>query len=228
MSFQIAELERRLAGLIRFGTVEEADYARARVRVRMGEAVSDWLPWLTLRAGNDRSWWPLEVGEQVLVLSPSGETAQGVVLGSLYQAEHPAPADRPTIDRRVYADGAVMSYDREAHLQHAIIPGDVVGEVSKEVALTAGCSVAVKAGESIKLTAGQAVEVSAPQITLSGKIFLNGPLTQGGGSGGGNAEFRGTLRTTGTIHSDSDVTSRVSLNGHTHPCPHGGKTGSPS
>ncbi|UIJ38965.1 phage baseplate assembly protein V [Desulfobaculum bizertense] len=220
MSFQISELERRLAGLIRFGTVEAADYARARVRVRMGEAVTDWLPWLTLRAGKDRSWWPLEPGEQVLVLSVSGDTSQGVVLGSIFQQAHPAPAASKDLDRREYSDGAVIEYDRAAHRLRANIPGDAE--------LVASGDISANAGKNITGIAGTKVELTAPSITLNGVIFLNGPLTQGGGSGGGNAEFRGSLRTTGEIHSEDDVTSRVSLNGHTHPCPHGGNTGAPS
>ncbi|NJB67212.1 phage baseplate assembly protein V [Desulfobaculum xiamenense] len=219
MDFRASDMERRLASLIRFGTVAEADYGAARVRVAMGGAVSDWLPWLTLRAGNDRTWWAPEVGEQVLVLSPSGEPAQGVVLGSIFQAAHPAPAVVPTVDRRVYADGAVIEYDREAHRLHALVPGDVVAEVSRDVN--------VRAGGRISATAGAGVEITAPRITLNGVIFLNGPLTQGGGSGGGSAIFNAALHAKGDITTDADVTAAVSLNGHVHPCPHGGETGGP-
>lgn len=219
MNFRVSDMERRLASVIRVGTVAEADYSAARVRVAFGEAVSDWLPWLTLRAGNDRTWWSPEVGEQVVVLSPSGDTAQGVVLGSIYQSAHPAPASSPDVDRRVYADGAVIDYDRSAHRLHAVIPGDIVAKASKNVT--------VQAGGVISVTAGSAVEVTAPQITLNGTIFLNGPMTQGGGSGGGNATLKGNLHTVGDITTDADVCAAVSLNGHVHPCPHGGDTGGP-
>ncbi|MEE9357245.1 hypothetical protein [Candidatus Vondammii sp. HM_W22] len=40
MSYELAEIERRLANLIRLGTVEQADYDKARVRVRSGELLT--------------------------------------------------------------------------------------------------------------------------------------------------------------------------------------------
>ena len=219
MGFKLSDLERRLASLIRFGTVEEADYAAARVRVAMGGAVSHWLPWITLRAGGDRSWWAPEAGEQVLVLSPSGDTAQGVVLGSLFQTAHPAPGASANLDRRVYADGAVIEYDREAHRLHALIPGDAVLEVSRDVR--------VQAGGGITATAGTQAEITAPQIILNGAIFLNGPLIQGGGSGGGDAVLNGSLHVVGEVTTDADVRAAVSLNSHVHGCETCGETEGP-
>jgi phage baseplate assembly protein gpV len=85
----------------------------------------------------------------------------------------------------------------------------------------------VQAGGEVNVSAGSAVKVTAPQITLSGNIFLNGPMTQGGGSGGGNATLKGDLHADGDISTDADVRAAVSLNGHVHPCPHGGETGGP-
>ena len=219
MSFEFSDLERRVAMLIRYGTVAEADYAAARVRVAMGAAVTDWLPWITLRAGNDRTWWAPEVGEQVLLLSPSGDTGQGVVLGSIYQSAHPGPGASPDIDRRAYADGAVIEYDREAHRLHALIPGDAVLEVSRDAT--------VLAGGSIVATATAKVEITAPQIVLNGEIFLNGPLVQGGGSGGGDAVLNGALHVAGDVTTDGDVRAEVSLNTHIHGCDTCGETGGP-
>ncbi|TIH12744.1 phage baseplate assembly protein V [Marinifilum sp. JC120] len=132
-SYGASETDRRLANVIRIGTVAEADYPKARYRVSFGAAVTDWLPWLTFRAGGDLSWWAPEVGEQVVVLAPSGETSGGIVLGSIYSKDHPAPADRPTICRVVFKDGAVMEYDRENHVLHSYIPGDVVNEIDRDM-----------------------------------------------------------------------------------------------
>lgn len=61
--FELAELNRRMANLFRPGWVAAVDHQRARVRVQSGELLTAWLPWLTQRAGDDRDWWPLEVGE---------------------------------------------------------------------------------------------------------------------------------------------------------------------
>lgn len=115
MDYSVTELERRMANLIRVGTIAEADYDAARVRVRSGKQLSGWLPWMVQRAGPDRTWWAPEIGEQVLVFAPDGEPANGVVLGAIYQAAHPAPENRETIHSVHYQDGTRLSYDREAH-----------------------------------------------------------------------------------------------------------------
>ncbi len=134
-NFHKSEIDRRLSNMIRIGTVAEADYSKARVRVSFGEAVSDWLPWVTFRAGGDHTWWAPEVGEQVIVLAPSGEISGGAVLGSLFSTNHPAPADRPTIHRTTYEDGAIIEYDRLNHILHAYIPGFENREIDKDMAV---------------------------------------------------------------------------------------------
>lgn len=140
--FARSETDRRLANLIRLGTVAEADYGAARVRVQSGDLLTGWLPWLTLRAGPDVTWWAPEVGEQVLLLSPSGDPAQGVVLAAIYQAAHPAPEYRETVQVTVYADGTRVCYDRET--SHLTI--EAVGNVT----LIAAADVSVQ-GRTIRL-----------------------------------------------------------------------------
>ena len=126
-----AELERRVGALIRLGVVHAADYARARVRVRYdatpdgAPVLTGWLAWLCARAGPDRAWWAPEVGEQVVVLSPGGELAQAVVLGALYQAAHPANADRADITRVDWADGSWVEHDRASGDIRMFATGDI-------------------------------------------------------------------------------------------------------
>jgi len=89
----IAALSRLLENLIRLGTVAEVDHGSlpdkrpAWVRVQSGDLLTSWLPWAALRAGTTRDWDPPTVGEQVLVLSPNGQTAQGVAIGSVVSAQ---------------------------------------------------------------------------------------------------------------------------------------------
>lgn len=129
LSYDITELDRRVANLLTLGTVLAADYGQARVRVRIGEIVTTWLPWMTHRAGGDSDWWAPEIGEQVMVLSPSGELAQGIVLLSLYSDAHPAPANEPTQHQSRYADGAVLEYNRESHHLKAHLPAGATAEL---------------------------------------------------------------------------------------------------
>lgn len=122
--FDITEGDRRTSNIIRFGKVEEVDYDKALLKVRVGDLLSAWLPWLTDRAGNNISWKPLEIDEQVVLLCPSGETNQGVVLGSLYQDYFPNPTEDNTEDhhRMTYKDGCIIEYDRKKHHLKAILP----------------------------------------------------------------------------------------------------------
>ena len=119
---QRADLLRRLENLIRLGTVAEVDYPNARVRVTVSELRTDWLPWLTRRAGGDRDWWAPEVDEQVLVLAISADPAQSVVLPAVYQDAFPPPETDPDIRRILVADGADMSYNRSGHLLQICLP----------------------------------------------------------------------------------------------------------
>jgi phage baseplate assembly protein V len=120
---RIGELERRLSNTIRPGTVLEADYAKARLRVTMGDNTSAWLPWLTSRAGEDRTWHAPEVGEQVIVMAPGGELSAGYVMpGGIYKTDYPANGDKAEISRTTYKDGAILEYDREAHTHLLQLP----------------------------------------------------------------------------------------------------------
>jgi phage baseplate assembly protein V len=117
---------RRLSNVIRYGKVKEADYAKALIRVELqdGELVSDWIPWITLRAGKDKFWWAPEVGEVMLLLAPSGELANAVALPAAFSNEN-QNADRATVQRQTFDDGTVVEYDREAHRLSMDVKGDV-------------------------------------------------------------------------------------------------------
>lgn len=154
MSFDVTELDRRLANLIRFGAIEQADYAAGKVRVKVGDNLTAWLPWLTDRAGTDRMWHAPEVGEQVVILSPSGEINQGVVLAALFQTAHPQPVNSVDKHHAVYADGAVIEYDRAAHHLKAVLP----------------------AGATVELEADGGISIKG-DITLTGNINMTGTLT---------------------------------------------------
>jgi phage baseplate assembly protein V len=147
----LATITRLLENLIRLGTVAEVDHTGPRVKVQSGRLLTGWLPWATLRAGDDREWDPPTIGEQVVLLSPSGQTANGVAIVGLFSDQHPANGDRPGLHRRTYRDGAVIEYDSAAHHLRATLP----------------------AGGSTEL-------VSTGGITITGDITHQGNYTQTG------------------------------------------------
>ena len=128
-SFDVVELARQLANVVRPGIVAAVDHQRAKVRIQTGELLTQWLPWLTQRAGNNRNWQPLEVGEQVLLLCPCGDPAQAWVLGSGYQDTFPAPSSDPDKESYRFSDGAVIEYDRKQHHLKAVLPDGATTEL---------------------------------------------------------------------------------------------------
>ncbi|MCZ4281703.1 phage baseplate assembly protein V [Kiloniella laminariae] len=116
MSPNLTEILRLIENLICYGTVVAADYPSARVKVSIKGRATAWLPWSTDRAAHDRSWDAPEIGEQVLVLCPSGDPANGVIAGTLFRQAAPAPASSVDTTRRVFGDGMVIEHDRATKL----------------------------------------------------------------------------------------------------------------
>ena len=114
-------LARMLENLIRFGTIAEIQMKPPRVRIKTGELLTGWLPWLALRAGSDQEWDPPTVDEQVILFSPSGQLANGIALTGIYSTAHPANGDREGLHRRTYRDGTVIEYDSVAHHLNAVL-----------------------------------------------------------------------------------------------------------
>jgi|SRR6185437_393961 len=106
------ELQRLLANMVMIGVVDQLDEANGLVRVSVDGMLTEWIPWGERRAGPlKRTWSPPGIGEQVVVLSPYGDPAQGVAVCSIPQDAFPAPANSKTVDRTTYSDGTVVDYD---------------------------------------------------------------------------------------------------------------------
>lgn len=87
-----AETQRRLHNIATIGVVAEIDAARALMRVAVGDIVTDYLPIPTIAAGAVRVWRCPGVGEQFLLVSPSGDLACAIPVMSLYSAHNAAPS----------------------------------------------------------------------------------------------------------------------------------------
>lgn len=238
---QATELHRRLNNLAIIGTVAEVDTQAARCRVEIGELETDWLPWLTARAGADKDWWPLSVGEQVMVLSPGGDPAQGIVLPAIYSDQKPAPDNRAHTRRITFADGTRITYDNQAKTLTAECVGKITVLAESDIAVTsnAGDITATAAQGDIQCTAttgniqarapagaidatASTATVTASTITLNGAVTINGSLTLAGpfaagpGAGGaGGAQFQGEMAIQGAvdIQGDVDTTGTLTNNG---------------
>ncbi|KGA41213.1 baseplate assembly protein [Pectobacterium odoriferum] len=105
------EFDRLLNNLIRIGTVVDVDHVRHLARVVTGGNTTGWIRWCVQRAGDAQTWWPLSVGEQVLMASPGGDLETAVIVLSLYSNQHSAPSSTPKVHTTVYPDGASETYD---------------------------------------------------------------------------------------------------------------------
>jgi phage baseplate assembly protein V len=219
----IGELDRRLANIVRVGTIAELDEANARAKVDLGDITTDWLPWGTTRAGGDRSWSAHEVGEQVIVLAPSGELAAAAIMGAIPQDAHPAPASSKDHTRYQWGDGAFQDYDRAGHHYVLDIPsaGDLTLHVGAATLVLKNSDITAHIGSTtLKLEAGQStlttqqLTVDAPQSLFTGAVTVQGVLTgQGGmamsGGTGDTATISGSFKVTGSTN-----LAGVTSNGH--------------
>lgn len=225
MSFELSELDRRLANIVRVGKIAALDEANALVRVEVGGALTDWLPWITHRAGPNRTWHAPEVGEQVLVLSPSGDLAQGIVLPAIYQDTFDQPENEKEKHRIQYADGAFIQYDRAGHHWHLDVPA------AGSITLHIGNTTLLLENNKATLTTPELL-VDSPQSTFTGNVTIEGLLTYlagmigSGDAGGGNAaSITGTINVTG----GNVIADGIGLDTHQHSGVQtgGGSTGGP-
>ena len=96
---RIPEIERRLRNVVRYGRVAEVDPAKGLVRMideGGGEGqdyTSTWRPWAEV-GGGIRTWRPPTVGQQVVMFSPSGNLADGIVFPAAFSDAAPQPSDK--------------------------------------------------------------------------------------------------------------------------------------
>jgi phage baseplate assembly protein V len=128
----LAALSRLLENLIRFGVIAAVQMKPPRVQVKTGTLTTAWLPWLALRAGSDREWDPPTIGEQVILFSPSGQLANGIILTGVFSDHIPANGNRAGLHRRTYVDGTVIEYDSVAHhLNATLVDGGTTNLISR-------------------------------------------------------------------------------------------------
>lgn len=156
-TFEQTETERRLANLAQIGVVAEVELgATPKAKVRMGEFVTGWLRMGTRRAGDASESWAYSVGEEVLVISTSGDFAQGVIICAIANAQNPAAAEEGA-----YKIG---------------FPGDVVLEISGGVVFIDAPGGAVINGDT-QITGD--VQITG-MVDVTGEVEVSGDVTGNG------------------------------------------------
>ena len=120
--FELSELDRRLANMIRIGTVAEVDHVAHKLKIKLGDIITAWRPQPAEVGKNYIKWHPVRLGQQVIVASPSGDLAQCVVVGMLYLNSTPPPSGGENRDVIEFIDGTRVVYDSAAKHLSATLP----------------------------------------------------------------------------------------------------------
>lgn len=188
--WDITDLQRRLANLITFGSISQVNYQNAKARVKIGEIETTWLPWV-MRDGNDKNWHGIDVGEQIIILAPSGDLNQGIILPSICKSQICQDGDLYIMK---FEDGSVINFNRKT--------GNLMAEVTGDAT--------IKVQKSLIAESGKAAKVKAPEITLDGEVTITGSLL-----------IQKNLTTSGTVSLSGGVPvarlgDEVSVDANTH------------
>lgn len=204
----LQELSRLLRNMIRTGVIVEIDLDDGRCRVQTGGIITDWLQWLTARAGRSRSWWAPSVGEQVVVFAIGGELDTAFVLPGIFSDDHPAPSASADAFHITFPDGAVIEYEPETS---ALTVSGI-----KTADVTASESIAVT-GPVVTVKAETRITLDTPEVVCTNKLTTGSlEVTKGGTMKGDITHTGGSLSSNGKV-----------LHLHKHPGDSGGETGTP-
>ncbi|WP_336748598.1 phage baseplate assembly protein V [Pantoea vagans] len=165
MNTQLTEIMRLITNLIRTGTVSEVDPVNWLCRVKTGDLETNWINWLTLRAGSTRTWWQPTVGEQVVLLSLGGNLETAFALPAIYSEAFPPPDYSDDGDTTEYSDGGFFQYDPARNLW--LIRGVK--------------NVLVEGAENMELNTKK-FALNADEAVINAAMKINGAVTQSGGA----------------------------------------------
>ncbi|MCP2005014.1 UNVERIFIED_ORG: phage baseplate assembly protein V [Buttiauxella agrestis ATCC 33320] len=177
-----SDIQRLLRNLIRIGVVTKVDTDKALCRVETGGITTDWLHWLTSRAGRSRTWWAPSVGEQVLLLAIGGELDTAFVLPGIYSDDNPAPSASADALHISFPDGAVIEYEPQT--------GELTVSGIKTASVTASESVVVTV-PVVTVKASQKITLDTPEVVCTNKLITATLEVKQGGKMSGNIEHSG-------------------------------------
>lgn len=104
-----AESQRRLHNLATIGTVFAVNPDDCTMRLQVGDNQTDWLPIPTFAAGAISAWRCPSIGEQFLLISPSGDLSNAIPTVCLYSDLLPSPSKDSNELRIRYNDNDFLS-----------------------------------------------------------------------------------------------------------------------
>jgi len=137
------ENSRKIAQMIRVGTVKEVD--QNLVRVIFGDEVSDWLSVIPNAAGTDKSFQTARKGEQVLCLFPGAGDYGFAIRGLFWDGCKLPDGAEEGVFIREFGDGTRLEYNEKTHSLDAAVKGSVTLKADGDISVTSTQKVTVKA-----------------------------------------------------------------------------------
>lgn len=180
----VIELSRLIENLIKVGTIHSVDLEKKRARVQSGKLVTQWLRWFERRCGETQTWDPPTIGEQCIVLSPSGEPANGLIIYGAPSDEIDTPSHAANEHVIKFPDGATFTYDHAA--SHLAITGIKTATIAASERITHDTPLTHMLGQCIVdqlLTYGNGLAGTggANGNTITGPINHEGDYNHSGG-----------------------------------------------
>lgn len=211
MNAEIIELMRRLENMIRIGTIIDVDLSGEipLYRVKTGELETDWIAATVQRAGTAKKSHAYTNGEQVVLLSPSGDMGAAMISHALNSAANPSPDNHATRDKTTYPDGATIDYNPES--------GELLASGIKKATIQAATLITIDCPKS-QFTG---------DVEIDGNALVKQTLTYQGGLNNNGSDVGATIN--GPItHTGGDLTSNgIVVHKHKHPDAQGGEVGEP-
>lgn len=171
-------------------------------------------------------WWR-DGGIQPPLSSRSHDLSDGFAILGVWSQK--TKIDAPSTDRvelRSDDHQALVSVHPSTHEVTIETTGNLTATVGGSSSVSISGDATVNVGgqadvtcPSVTVNASKSMTFNTPLLTVTGQIVGQGGLAISGGSG---ASVTGSLRTTGGLHADGDVTAGgISLKGHTHTAPDG-------
>ncbi|WP_234262256.1 phage baseplate assembly protein V [Klebsiella aerogenes] len=149
--FDLSMLSQQQARMCRFGNIIKVRASPPACRVTFGTDpisgevhMTGWLPWSASVDSAGSDWRMPAVGASVMVLSPGGNLANGLVFPAGYTDDITPPSDKPGQYVTRYSDGGEVLYDVDAH--------------EMKVSLPAGGKLIIVAAGGVKITGNLEVD----------------------------------------------------------------------
>ncbi|ENM3516801.1 phage baseplate assembly protein V [Escherichia coli] len=161
MNAQLTEIMRLITNLIRTGVVTEVDRENWLCRVKTGDLETNWINWLTLRAGDARTWWKPSEGEQVVLLSLGGNLETAFALPAIYSNQFAPPSTS--------ADACVTEHPDGGWFEYEPATGRWYVRGIKSMVIEAADNITMKTSEFV---------LEADRTRINSEVVINGGVTR--------------------------------------------------